>query len=687
MSRTAAGPQLPLDVSHRDGGDRENADLVAGVLDALPSPTVLIDSDGTMLLVNSAWAAAADLLGDDRLRVGVGANYYSVILSLSAGPTNHERVAALRDLAQGRREAVAVDYALDTDLGLRWFHLQASRADRSGRVVVTHTDVTSRVEAEQASAWQARHDHLTDLPNRVHLHELIDAELRRRDRGAMSVLFLDADGFKDVNDTLGHDVGDALLRELASRLSSCTRDADTVGRLGGDEFVVLCRNCDVEGALRLAERFQRTFDEPFVLGARRIPLTVSIGVATAAADDDVTRSTDLVRDADLAMYAAKGAGRNRVRVFHPDLRWAVEQKVLVAGELREAIEAGQLVLHYQPIQHLLSGEVSGAEALVRWQHPERGLVMPGDFIPVAEQNGLVVPLTRWVLQEATRQTAAWERAGVPMVTAVNISAAHFGTGTLVADVHDALAASGLAPDEIDLVVLASASLKEPIPGIGPQVAHRLGIPRPGAFDLNAGCAGFCYALEVASASIRAGSARNALVVGVERLTDVVDKGDRSTAVIFADGAGAAVVGASEEPGIGPVAWGSDGDQFNAIEIAAGTGTMTMAGQAVYRWATTRLTDTLVQAMEAAGVEPGDVDVFAPHQANLRIVESMTKKLGFREDVVVARDVVQSGNTSAASVPLALTALMESGEAKSGDLALVLGYGAGLTFAGQVLTLP
>ncbi|MGX5657333.1 beta-ketoacyl-ACP synthase III [Geodermatophilus nigrescens] len=251
----------------------------------------------------------------------------------------------------------------------------------------------------------------------------------------------------------------------------------------------------------------------------------------------------------------------------------------------------------------------------------------------------------------------------------------------------ALAASGLAPDEVDLVILASASLTEPIPGIGPQVAHRLGIPRPGAFDLNAGCAGFCYALEVASSAIRAGSARNALVVGVERLTDVVDKTDRSTAVIFADGAGAAVLGASDEPGIGPVAWGSDGDQFSAIEIAAGTGTMTMAGQAVYRWATTRLTDTLVQAMESAGVEAKDVDVFAPHQANLRIVESMTKRLGFGEDVVVARDIVQSGNTSAASIPLALTALLESGEAKSGDLALVLGYGAGLTFAGQVLVLP
>jgi 3-oxoacyl-[acyl-carrier-protein] synthase-3 len=251
----------------------------------------------------------------------------------------------------------------------------------------------------------------------------------------------------------------------------------------------------------------------------------------------------------------------------------------------------------------------------------------------------------------------------------------------------AMAASGLAPDEIDLVIVASASLRAPIPGIGPQVAHRLGVPRPGSFDLNAGCAGFCYALGVANDNIRSGSSRNALVVGVERLTDVTNLEDRTTAVIFADGAGAAVVGASDEPGIGPVAWGSDGDQYNAIEIAAGSSTMTMAGQAVYRWATTKLTATLEEAMAKAGVGPGDIDVFAPHQANLRIVESMTKRLGFGDDVAVARDIVVSGNTSAASIPLALTALMESGEAKSGDLALVLGYGAGLTFAGQVLVLP
>jgi 3-oxoacyl-(acyl-carrier-protein) synthase III len=251
----------------------------------------------------------------------------------------------------------------------------------------------------------------------------------------------------------------------------------------------------------------------------------------------------------------------------------------------------------------------------------------------------------------------------------------------------ALAASGLAPDEIDLVIVASASLRAPIPGIGPQVAHRLGVPRPGSFDPNAGCAGFCYALGVANDSIRGGSSRNALIVGVERLTDVTNLEDRTTAVIFADGAGAVVVGASDEPGIGPVVWGSDGDQHHAIEIAAGSSTMTMAGQAVYRWATTKLTETLEQAMEQAGVGPNDIDVFAPHQANLRIVESMTKRLGFPANTAIARDIVQSGNTSAASIPLALTALLESGEAKSGDLTLVLGYGAGLTFAGQVLVLP
>jgi len=458
----ATGPQLPLDVRRRGAAEHAESGLVAGVLDALPSPTVLIDADGTMLLVNSAWRAAGDLLDDDRLHIGVGGNYFSVMLSLSGDAVNQERIQRLRELSAGERTTVSADYALTTVTGLRWFHLQASRADQSGRVVVTHTDVTSRVQAEQASAWQARHDHLTDLPNRAHLHDLIDAELRRPDRGPVTALFLDVDGFKDVNDTLGHEVGDHLLRELATRLTSRTRSQDTVGRLGGDEFVVLCRDCDVDGALALAERFQGTFDEPFQLGQRATRLTVSIGVATAPAAAAGLRSTDLVRDADLAMYAAKGAGRNRVRVFSPDLRSAVEQRVLVAAELRDAIDDDQLVLHYQPILHLPTGTISGVEALVRWQHPERGLLMPCDFIPLAEQNGVVVPLTRWVLDRAARQNVAWQEAGLSLVSAVNISAAHFGTGTLVADVHDALEAAGLEPARLVLELTETSVAEDPL---------------------------------------------------------------------------------------------------------------------------------------------------------------------------------------------------------------------------------
>ncbi|MGY1720342.1 MULTISPECIES: beta-ketoacyl-ACP synthase III [unclassified Blastococcus] len=251
----------------------------------------------------------------------------------------------------------------------------------------------------------------------------------------------------------------------------------------------------------------------------------------------------------------------------------------------------------------------------------------------------------------------------------------------------ALAASGLDAGDIDLVLLATTSPPKAIPGLAPRIAHQLGVPRPGAFDVNAGCAGWCYALSAAADAIRSGTARNALVIGGERLTDYTNLDDRATAVIFADGAGAAVVTASDEPAIGPAVWGSDGDLHEAIAIPENETGMSMAGQAVYRWATTKLTDTLAEAMRRAGVGPDDIDVFAPHQANLRIIELMAKRLKLPERTVIARDIVRSGNTSSASVPLALAALLESGEARSGDVALLLGYGAGLTFAGQVVVLP
>jgi diguanylate cyclase (GGDEF)-like protein len=454
-------PGVPLDVDHR-GGSHRHADLVAGVLDALPSPTVLLDADGTILLTNSAWHLAPHRLDESRLGMGVGGDYYEIIRNFRDDDRTREVVAGLRELAAGKGRVVSRDYAMPTSDGVRWFHLQASRVDAAGRVVVTHTDVTSRVQAEQASLWQARHDHLTELPNRAHLHELIDAELRRADARAVTVLFLDVDGFKDVNDSLGHEVGDDLLRQLAARLRARTRAEDTVGRLGGDEFVVLCRDCEPAGAEALAIRCQTTFDEPFLLAGRTVRLSASIGIATApAGEGDGMRSTDLVRDADLAMYAAKAAGRNRVRVFSPALRSAVQQRALVAAELHGAIDAGQLVLHYQPVLHLPTGEVTGVEALVRWQHPQRGLLPPGEFVPLAEHNGMIAPLTRWVLAAAARQTAAWDALGVHLVTAVNISAAHFATGTLVSDVADALADAGLPPDRLMVELTETSVAQDP----------------------------------------------------------------------------------------------------------------------------------------------------------------------------------------------------------------------------------
>ncbi|MBB5785171.1 beta-ketoacyl-ACP synthase III [Nonomuraea jabiensis] len=250
----------------------------------------------------------------------------------------------------------------------------------------------------------------------------------------------------------------------------------------------------------------------------------------------------------------------------------------------------------------------------------------------------------------------------------------------------ALAASGLSPEEVDLVIVATCTLETQIPNASAVVAHRLGIKAPGAFDVNAACAGFCYALATASAAVRGGAARHVLVIGAEKLSQWVDWTDRSTAVIFADGAGAAVVGPSETPGIGPVVWGSAGDKSEAIAIKDRDNFLRQEGQTVFRWATTTLHPVALEACERAGVDPSELAAFVPHQANLRIIEAIARKLG-ADQAVIARDIVHAGNTSAASIPLALSRMLERGEVRSGGLALLLGFGAGLTYAGQVVEIP
>ena len=251
----------------------------------------------------------------------------------------------------------------------------------------------------------------------------------------------------------------------------------------------------------------------------------------------------------------------------------------------------------------------------------------------------------------------------------------------------ALATAGVDAAEVGLVLLATCSMPGPLPGGAPQVAARLGASRAGASDVGAGCAGFTYALSMAADAVRSGSATHVVVVGSERLTDLVDQDDRGTAFLFGDGAGAVVVSRSDVEGIGPVVWAHDGDQHARLSISGQTRHIAMEGRAIYRWATTALPQLARDACVRAGINLNDLAAFVPHQANLRITESVVASLDLAPSVVVARDVVDSGNTSAASVPLALDRLRELGQIGTGDHVLLLGFGAGLTAAGQVVQIP
>jgi 3-oxoacyl-[acyl-carrier-protein] synthase III len=253
----------------------------------------------------------------------------------------------------------------------------------------------------------------------------------------------------------------------------------------------------------------------------------------------------------------------------------------------------------------------------------------------------------------------------------------------------ALADAGLVPSDVDTVIVANCTSVTPIPNAAAQVADRIGVKAAGAFDLNAACAGFCYSLGVASDLVRSGSAGRVLVIGAEKLTDVVDPHDRANAIIFADAAGAAVVGPSEEPGIGPVVWGSAGDLVDMIYMRDAK-YIYQEGQSVFRWATTQIAPIAMRALEASGLQPSDIDVLIPHQANLRIVEAIAKRLrakGAREDMVVADDIMYSGNTSSASIPMAMDHMRAAGRIHSGDVTLIIGFGAGLSYAGQVVICP
>ncbi|MGW1198311.1 beta-ketoacyl-ACP synthase 3 [Streptomyces sp. NPDC002536] len=262
----------------------------------------------------------------------------------------------------------------------------------------------------------------------------------------------------------------------------------------------------------------------------------------------------------------------------------------------------------------------------------------------------------------------------------------------------AIADAGIDPSQIGAVLVSTVSHFKQTPAIATEIAHRIGAGKPAAFDISAGCAGFGYGLAMAKGLVIEGSAEYVLVIGVERLSDLTDLDDRSTAFLFGDGAGAVVVGPSEEPAMGPTVWGSEGDKADTIrqtlawdvyreETDVRFPAITQEGQAVFRWAVFEMAKIAQQALDEAGISAEDLDVFIPHQANMRIIDSMVKTLKLPENVVVARDVETTGNTSAASIPLAMERLLATGAAKSGDTALLIGFGAGLAYAATVVTLP
>jgi len=319
----------------------------------------------------------------------------------------------------------------------------------------------SLAAANKELAYLALHDNLTKLSNRVLLEDRLTQAIRtaEREKRRFALMFMDLDGFKAVNDVYGHHVGDLLLIDVAQRIGARVRQQDTVARVGGDEFVVLAYVDDPEDAGTLADALLEVVREPFMAGGHELRVSTSIGIAIYPGDGG--NQHDLLTNADAAMYHAKGLGRNAYSFFEPSMNADVHQQLQLVQDLRRAVERHELVLHYQPKFNAPNGPIMGVEALVRWQHPQRGLVPADEFIPLAEKTGLIVPLGAWVLDEACRQMAQWHREGrTGWTVAVNLSALQFGHVALIDTVRDTLARHALDPRSLTLEITESTAMRD-----------------------------------------------------------------------------------------------------------------------------------------------------------------------------------------------------------------------------------
>ena len=414
---------------------------------------IALHAEGRILYVNPA---CATLLGSKNTDELIGER----LLGFVTRDTTPRLVDNLASLGRGPSRSVTCECQFRRPNLPRLIDIEVTSVPvtyngRAGVLSILH-DVTERKLLEGQLAHQAFHDPLTNLANRVLFRDRVEHALQRAVRGGASpsVLFIDLDNFKAVNDGLGHSAGDWLLIEVAGRLTNCLRPADTVARLGGDEFAVLLddENANAES---VAERILLAFQSPFAVQGTDIVVTMSIGIATLLPHQG---ADDVLRNADLALYRAKGEGKARAASFEPEMHVAALRRLELEGELRRAIEgdrvAGRLVLHYQPIARLSTGKLFGCEALVRWEHPERGTLEPLDFISLAEETGLIVPLGKWVLNEACRQTVEWhvrygpllKGTGMYLLVSVNLSGRHLSQADIVNHVSCSLEFSGLPPE-------------------------------------------------------------------------------------------------------------------------------------------------------------------------------------------------------------------------------------------------
>jgi diguanylate cyclase (GGDEF)-like protein len=325
-----------------------------------------------------------------------------------------------------------------------------------GGWLATHEDVTERQRSEERIAHMARHDALTDLPNRVLLLERLNHEIKRVKRGeCLAVLCLDLDQFKSVNDALGHHIGDELLKLVGDRLRGCTRELDTVARMGGDEFAIIMTQMEQPGdAATLSKRIRDSVIKPYHIDEHQIVTDLSIGISVAPFD--AVEPNALLRNADMALYDAKGDGRGTFRFFEPEMNTRMTARRELEMDLRKALVSKEFELHYQPLVNLQTNDVNAFEALLRWNHPTRGLISPADFIPIAEETGLIVPLGEWVLKTACAEAANWPDH---IKIAVNLSPAQLNNRNLVSMIKAALTDSGMSPHKLQLEITETVLLQ------------------------------------------------------------------------------------------------------------------------------------------------------------------------------------------------------------------------------------